>query len=393
MMQRWIGLLSLGFAALTACGDDTNGAQPGGEGPGGEGNGGTGGDGPGQTSTNPQPVHPCSQGELIAAGELVRHFASDSDNYYWIGSDEIGIAIFALPKAGGDVRTVTSFPGYFSFILEQTTLPVSGDSQLLMSNLVADDLDDYLYFSGDSQIWRVKKDGSEPVQPVSGAGLDELGAASCNFAESILTEDSLYTCRRGSIFRMSRAGDATATAVYEAPEGSTIAGFAISGDRLYTNGPYDTERHLAPLLEVSLATGEASELGQMLEALVPDSVYLVGDDLVFNSLFLADAPDLETASEWATRQGTYRIGPGEQAPTKLSDSNIGLAFQAGADDSAVYTLIGAAIYRIGTDGTTRALVDCNPAIGTEDEVSFNDLWVDDDGVYIRGDGAFYRFDK
>jgi hypothetical protein len=379
-----------GFAALAACGDDTGGTETGGE-QNGDGNGGGGG---AETpDTNREPVHPCSQGELIAADDLVHHFASDSGNYYWIGSDDIGIAIFALPKAGGDVRTVTSFPGYFSFILDQTTLPVSGDSQFLMSNLVADDLDDYLYFSGDSQIWRVKKDGSEPVQPVSGEGLDELGAASCNFAESILTQDSLYTCRRGNIFRMSRSGDVTATVVYEAPEESAIAGFAISGDRLYTNGAYDSERHLAPLLEVSLATGEAREVGEMLEALVPDSVYLVGEDLVFNSLFIGDAPDLETASEWATRQGTYRINPDEQVPTKISDSNIGLAFEAAGDDSAVYTLIGAAIYRIGIDGTTRALVDCNDAIGTDDEVSFRDLWVDADGVYVRGDGAFYRFDK
>ena len=380
------------WAGLVACGGSDGPVLPGwrnteGVGP---------SSGPGY---QPTPVRSCDDGEVIFTGELIHHLAFDSQSYYWLGLDDSGITISALPKAGGAVRTVTSFPSAFAYALGQTTLPVSADAELYMSDLVADDLDDYLYFSGDTQIWRVKKDGSEAVQPVSGEGLNELGPATCNFARSVLRAGVLYTCRQGRVFRMNRSGEGRATVIYEAPEGSNVVGFGIVGDHLYTNGTFDEARQLAPLLDVTLGGGERRELGQMLEGLVPSSVYIIGNDLVFNSLFvpgfsLSDPEELQAASEIAERQGTYRVALGDGTLTKISDSDIGLAFQTGADSTGVYTLLGGStILHIGLDGETRPLIDCNDRIGTDRELQYSDVWVDDDAVYLRSTDTFYRFAK
>src|SRR5687768_1924084 len=250
--ETWVVAAILALLGA-GCADDEGGDGASG------GQAGTGG-GAGSSGSGARPnvaegaVVDCNDRTVIIEDYLAHDLAADSESYYWLGTGAEGSAVWKLSKTGGDKTLVTEFPGYLSFLLGMTDLPVSSDSQFYMDDTVADDADDYVYFSGDTQIWRVKKDGSEPVQAVSGAGLNELGPATCNFARSVLTPDALYTCRDGRVFRMARAGDGSATPVYSAPEGDTIAAYAVHGDELFVNGAYDEVRHLAPILSLP-ATG------------------------------------------------------------------------------------------------------------------------------------------
>ena len=336
------------------------------------------------------PLHECGEAELIVEQESVHDLATDSDNYYWLGLTEIGeIAVYALSKSGGDVRVVTSFPTYFDYLLGATDLEVAQDATLLMDDTSADDDDEYVYFSGDTKIWRVKKDGTGQAERVSTDELNELGPATCNFARIQLTPDALFVCRKGQIFRMDRGTDATPEVIYAAPEGGRVEGFAVNGSELYTNGPFDDSRHFAPILQVSVPDGLSSEFGEMLEGLVPDAFFVVKDTLLFSSLVVLEGPDLETTSEWASRQGTYRLPLNEQVPSRFSDSNIILVNGASADASAVYAVTGRKIVRFSPEGSTRVFVDC-----TDDpDLHFDELVVDEDGVYIRDSDKFYRFAK
>jgi hypothetical protein len=384
----WGLMLALCGAGCAAEGD---GGGSGGESHAGAGgSGATGGSGA-QASVDDEALLDCADRTVIVDDYFAHDLATDSENYYWLGSGDEGIAVWKQSKRGGDKSLVTEFPGYFSFVLGTTDLPVSADSQFYMDDTVADDADDYVYFSGDTQIWRVKKDGSEPVQAVSGPGLNELGPATCNFARSVLTPDALYTCRDGRVFRMARAGDGSATPVYSAPEGETIAAYAVHGDELFVNGAYDEVRHLAPILSLPATGGAAKEYGTMLEGLYPSALVMQGDTLIFSSLFLADAPDLETASEWATRQGTYKLAGAASAPVKLSDTDLQLVRGVGSDSEYVYAMVGdQMIVRISLEGETRTYVDC---FGSADDIRFQELLVDADGVYVRDGDVFYRFAK
>jgi len=220
-MRRWT-LISVAAVALAAGGCASTGDDEAGTG-GGGGTGGSAGTGGGAgASVNDQPLHQCSDAQVIVEDYLAHDLATDSTHYYWLGVGDTGIAVLKQPKSGGARTVVTEFPGYFSFLTGATTLPVSGDSQFYMDDTVADDADDYVYFSGDTQIWRVKKDGSEPVEAVSGPGLNELGPATCNFARSVLTEDAVFTCRQPSVdsHRSSaRACSCTRPAIARSPSG------------------------------------------------------------------------------------------------------------------------------------------------------------------------------
>jgi hypothetical protein len=334
----------------------------------------------------------CADRTVVVEDYFAHDLAADSENYYWLGTSDVGIAVWKLAKSGGEKSLVTEFPDAFSFLLGLTDLPVSEDSQFMMDDTIADDADDYVYFSGDTQIWRAKKDGSGPVEAVSGPGLNELGPATCNFGRSVLTPDALFTCRQGRLFRMARAGDGEATAVYSADEGEGIAGFAISGDRLFVNGAYDETRHFAPILTLPATGGTPTEYGSMLEGLYPEGLAVLNGTLVFASLYLAsDAPDLDTASEWATRQGTYKVTSASATPVKISETDLQLVRGVGQDSEYVYAMVGdQKIVRISLDGVTTTYVDC---VGSPDDLRFQELLVDDDGVYIRNDDTFYRFGK
>lgn len=266
-----------------------------------------------------------------------------------------------------------------------------GERQVHTTSRTPRDADDYIYFSGDTQIWRVKKDGSEPVQAVSGPGLNELGPATCNFARSVLAPDALYTCRRGRLFRMDRAGGGAAVAVYTAPEGERINAFAVSSSQLLVNGSFDEARHLSPILALPLSGGAPSEYGAMLPGLVPDALVVLGDTLLFNSLVVLDGGDLATTSEWASRQGTYKVTGAQASPQKISETNLALVRGVGRDSMFVYAIVGdQKIERISPDGVTTTFVDCTDS---SDDVRFRELVVDDDGVYFRDDDSFYRYGK
>lgn len=384
--MRWAACV-LFSVSLAACGggdDQANDDPMAGSG----GTAGSGGSGGGGGSGDTKAVLDCSDRTLIAEDELVHDLATDSKNYYWLGVGDAGIAVFKKPKSGGDTLKITEFSTYFSFILGDTDLPVSGDSQFYMDDTVADDADDYVYFSGDTQIWRVKKDGSEPVEAVSGPGLNELGPATCNFARSVLAPGALYTCRQGRLFRMDRAGNGKATAVYTAPDGSSIDAFAASSTQLFVNGPFDDARHLSPILALPLNGGTPAEYGAMLAGLVPDALLMLGDTLLFDSLTVLSGPDLATTSEWASRQGTYKLTSSSAAPTKISETNLELVRGVGADDQYAYAMVGdRRIDRISPNGVTTPYVECL------DDIRFDELLVDKDGVYIRYDDSFYRFGK
>jgi hypothetical protein len=376
--MRWLALalFSACFAGCEGNDDTANNAA------------GVGG---GETSVQKQAVFACNDRTLVAESSFAHDLATDSANYYWLGVGDTGIAVLKKPKRGGDATTLTEFPGYFSFLLGDTALPVSGDSQLYMDDTVADDADDYVYFSGDTQIWRVKKDGSEPVQAVSGPGLNELGPATCNFARSVLGPDALYTCRQGRLFRMARAGSGKATVVYSAPEGGSIAAFAVSKSQLFVTGSFDEARHFGPILALPLSGGAPSEYGALLPGLVPDALVMLGDTLLFDSLAVLDGGSLATTSEWAKRQGTYKVTGAKATPEKLSESNLALVRGVGQDSKFVYAVIGdQRIERISLDGVTTTFVDCTDSV---DDVRFQELVVDDDGVYFRGGDGFYRFGK
>jgi hypothetical protein len=386
-MMRWlaIAVVSVSFAG---CGDDDAGSNDATGGAGGLSGSGGGG---GKTSVDTKAVLDCADRTLVAGSDFAHDLATDSKNYYWLGLGQTGIAVLKKPKAGGENVVVTEFPGYFSFLTGATDLPVSGDSQFYMDDTVADDADDYIYFSGDTQIWRVKKDGSEAVQPVSGPGLNELGPATCNFARSVLGPGALYTCRQGRLFRMARAGSAQASAVYSAPEGESIDAFAVSSSQLFVNGSFDEARHLSPILSLPLAGGDPSEYGAMLTGLVPDALVLLGDTLLFNSLVVLDGGSLATTSEWAARQGTYKVTGPEATPEKISETNLELVRGVGQDSKFAYAVVGDQIIeRISPDGVTTTFVDCRDSA---DDLRFQELVVDDDGVYIRDDDGFYRFGK
>jgi hypothetical protein len=391
-MRTEISVVALVVAlAGTGCGGD-EGERDGSGGSGQAGTGGSAGTGGGGAQQGvDEAVVECGDATVVIQDYLAHDLATDSENYYWLGTGDEGIAVWKLSKGGGDKSLVTEFPGYFSFALGMTDLPVSGDSQFYMDDTVADDADDYVYFSGDTQIWRAKKDGSEPVQAVSGPGLNELGPATCNFARSVLTPDALFTCRQGRVFRMERAGNASATAVYSAPEDETIAAFAVHGDQLFVNGTYDQERYLAPILSLAATGGTPQEYGAMLEGLYPDALMMQGDTLIFSSLFLADGPDLETESEWATRQGTYKLSGADATPVKISETDLQLVRGVGQDSQYVYAMVGdQKIVRISLDGVTKTFVDC---VGSPEDLRFQELLVDDDGVYIRDGDTFYRFSE
>jgi hypothetical protein len=393
-MQTRTGVSMLALVGVlggAACADEEGG-------PGGSrdmGQTGTGGSA-GTTGSGAQPnvdeaVLECGDAQLIIEDYFAHDLAADSQNYYWLGTSDAGIGVWKLSKSGGDKSLVTEFPGYFSVLFGETDLPVAADSQLYMDDTVADDADDYVYFSGDTQIWRVKKDGSEPVQAVSGPGLNELGPATCNFARSVLTPDAVFTCRQGRVFRMARAGDGSATAVYSAPEGGSISAFAVHGNQLFVNGAYDDARHLAPILSLPATGGTPAEYGAMLEGLYPDALMMQGDTLIFSSLFLADGPDLETESEWASRQGTYKLSGADATPVKLSENDLQLVRGVGRDSKYVYAMVGdQKIVRISLDGVTQTFVDCR---GSASDLRFQELLVDDDGVYIRDEDFFYRFSE
>jgi hypothetical protein len=118
---------------------------------------------------------------------------------------------------------------------------------------------------------------------------------------------------------------------------------------------------------------------------------VVNGTLVFDSLFFPAADDLATASEWAKRQGTYKLTGASATPQKISESNLELVRGVGQDSKYVYAMIGdQRIERISLDGVTTTFVDCTES---EDDLRFHELLVDDDGVYIRDDDFFYRFDK
>jgi hypothetical protein len=196
---------------------------------------------------------------------------------------------------------------------------------------------------------------------------------------------------------MNRAADGQANATFGAPAGSTLDGFAVNCSYIYTNGPCSEARHLAALLKLSIASGEISEVGQMIEALVPDAVFLIGQNLVFNSLAILTGPDLATTDEWAKRQGSYRVGLNETTPTKISEEMINVVAGADTDAKDVYTADGDhRILRISPDGTTTTFVDCTGYTGEGGELLIYELWVDDVAVYLRVDGSptrYYRFAK
>jgi hypothetical protein len=377
-----------------ACGNGAGDSDADDGGNGGSSGGGTGGtSGSGATpSVVERAVVDCADRSVVVEDYFAHDLATDSENYYWLGTSDVGIAVWKLSKGGGEKVLVTEFPDAFSFLLGLTDLPVSEDSQFMMDDTIADDADDYVYFSGDTQIWRVKKDGSEPVQAVSGPGLNELGPATCNFARSVLAPDALFACRQGRLFRMARAGDAEATPIYSAGDGESIAAFAVEGDRVFVNGTYDETRHFAPILTLPSTGGTPMEYGAMLEGLYPDALAVQDGTLVFSSLFLAsDAPDLDTASEWAARQGTYKVASASATPVKLSETDLQLVRGVGQDTDYVYAMVGdQKIVRISLDGVTTTYVDCR---GSPDDLRFQELLVDDDGVYIRDDDTFYRFGK
>ncbi|HWA72995.1 MAG TPA: hypothetical protein VG937_11690 [Polyangiaceae bacterium] len=388
-MTRWlaIAVLSVCFAG---CGSDGGASDATGGAGGLSGSGGSGGGG-GKTSVDKQAVLSCDDRTLVATSGFAHDLATDSLNYYWLGVGPAGIAVLKKAKSGGENSIVTEFPGYFSFLTGATDLPVSGDSQFYMDDTVADDADEYIYFSGDTQIWRVKKDGTEPVQPVSGTDLNELGPATCNFARSVLGPDALYTCRQGRLFRMDRAGGGQAVAVYSAPEGESIDAFAVSKSQLFVNGSFDDARHLSPILALPLAGGDPTEYGAMLAGLVPDALVLMGDTLLFNSLVVLDGGNLATTSEWASRQGTYKLTSATATPEKISETNLELVRGVGQDSKFAYAVVGDQIIeRISPDGVTSTYVDCRDSA---DDVRFQELVVDDDGVYIRHEDNFYRFGK
>jgi hypothetical protein len=364
---------------------------------------GTGG-GPSVDQPRGSAIRTCDSRQVIIQDKAGHHFASDRQSYYWFGSGMTGITIFAVPKAGGDPRVVTSFLDYTGYVLGETTLPVSKDFYYGGRDLVADDRDDYVYFGGDAQIWRVKKDGSEPVQAVSGPvvgenNLDEVPRSipACNWARSQLTASALVSCRSGRIFRMNRAGEGQAKVIYEAPAGSDIRGFTADDSNVYTHGPYSEERHLAPLLRISVASGENTEVGQMLEGVEPDAIFLVGKNLVFSSLSVRMGPDVDTTSLWAERQGTYRLGLSESVPTMLTRIDLDEVSGADADATDVYTADGDhTIVRISPDGTIKTFVDCTDFAGPGGEMLIGELWVDDEAVYVRAiesDIVYYRFAK
>ena len=111
--------------------------------------------------------------------------------------------------------------------------------------------------------------------------------------------------------------------------------------------------------------------------------------MVFDSLFFPTGDDLETTSEWAKRQGTYKLTGSTAAPQKLSEDNLELVRGVGKDSKYVYAVIGdQKIVRISLDGTTTTFVDCHDS---PDDVRFNEFLVDEDGVYVRWEDSFYRF--
>jgi len=129
----------------------------------------------------------------------------------------------------------------------------------------------------------------------------------------------------------------------------------------------------------------------MLEGLSPDALMVIDGTLVFDSLFLAATDDLATASEWAKRQGTYKVTGASATPQKLSESNLELVRGVGQDSEYAYAMIGdQRIERISLDGVTTTFVDCTDS---KEDLRFQELLVDDDGVYVRDDDFFYRFGK
>jgi hypothetical protein len=129
----------------------------------------------------------------------------------------------------------------------------------------------------------------------------------------------------------------------------------------------------------------------MIEGLVPDALMVHGDTVVFDSLALLEGPDLATESEWAKRQGTYKVTGASSTPQMLTDYNLELVRGVGQDSQYLYAVIGdQKIVRISLDGVTTTYVDCHDS---PDDLRFQELLVDEDGVYIRDDDTFYRFGK
>jgi hypothetical protein len=352
------------------------------------GSGGAGGSAPGPRQATA--LHACGDGTMLVTAHAIARIASDSQNVYWLGSEDADWVVKARAKSGGAIRTVAAVQHYYPGLSDpQTTSAASMDAPFGFDDLLADDRDDFVYFSGATKIWRAKKDGSEPVQPVS---TNAVGGGHCNAQPDRLTSKELFVCRRNEIFHMPRGTAVDAKSLYKAPSGSSIEAFAADDTNVYTSGPFDKDRHFAPLVKIAIATGTPTEHGQMLEGLVPDAIFIVGQSVVFDSLVdTTGAPTLELANEWAKRQGSYRIGLTEQRPTKISDEQIELIRGASADATHVYAMVGdQMVVRIpAAGGSTQTVVDCNKNVpGGDSDVRFHDLFVDADALYvIRSDRA------
>src|SRR5690606_24678750 len=115
--------------------------------------------------------------------------------------------------------------------------------------------------------------------------------------------------------------------------------FAVNATHVYTNGVYDEARYSAPVLQISRGDGEVGEFGQMPQGIVPGEFLLLDDELIFASLSVISGPDLETTSEWASRQGTYRMGLDDQVAVKISETQVQLLPGADVSQGALYTIV------------------------------------------------------
>jgi hypothetical protein len=322
-------LLLLGAAACSGGGDPAAG---GGSGGGGGGAGASAGGSGGRVA--------CRDDSVLlqpAAHRIVGDIVTDDSTLYYSqsASGELD-GMFRVPKSGGEPQRIGTSGNLFS-----------GGSILLDG--------DYLYF-GDSQINRIKKDGSGAVEMLakSTGGVYELVAD----ADAIYFQDGHFCCEPSvdtskTLWRMSKAtGDLTKLVTAPA-----IGSLDVDGEFVYWIGRLDNaDKDRQVLMRTPKAGGEsavvfqaaADKKGPNPGSIIGNGLVTVGSELVFSSFNEKDF----------SATGIYRIAKTavNGTPTKLTDAvTLNYGFVVG---SSVFSNNGDGIVRVSMASGAVSKVAC-----------------------------------
>ena len=384
-IRTWrFAVLALALLANGACpsgGDDsaqggTGGKSGGNAGGGNAGGGGAGsGNAGGKAPDSPSGGDTCKDDSTILLpsdkGRLIGDITTDDDAIYFSqGSGEAAKnGIFRLPKAGGEPTKL----GEMDNLVDGGPILLDGD---------------YLYY-GDSQLNRIKKDGSSGAPEMlfeAKGGVSDIASDkdAIYFVYGAFCCDSLGTDTTQHLMRMDKASSMV-TEVVSAP---AIDSLASDGDSVFWIGSFDKDDpdagilddHPRALFRTPVKGGDSTVMFQApkdLSGLNPSSAFgralaLTDSEVIFGSLN-TDAFTL----------GIYRIAKTAEkgTPTKITDT---VGFNSGfVLGSAVYTSNGDAIDRVAIDGGTITRVACG---ATPDSTTYV-MGHDDTHVY------YVRFTK